>query len=197
MDTETVGHGGIVDINAHIAGYIQHHFRGTSAKSRSIGEQIDAAVFVSIFEVSAAVDNHIGGSAFGEGELEQAVIFIGGVAGFDVMVFQQDFVIVGVGGLEIVIKTAGGGVILRFAGTDSGHNCGSTCHKAEDLVGDVHVFHAGAESGTNHCTAMGRLDAGGGGLEQVADGTDVGVYILGIIDAIHGTFPFCFSLLKT
>jgi hypothetical protein len=32
---------------------------------------------------------------------------------------------------------------------------------------------------------VGRLNTGSGGLEQVADGTDVGVYILGIVHMSH------------
>ena len=100
------------------------------------------------------------------------------------------------GRLEIVIEAAGGGVILRLTGGNGGHHRGGAGHKAEDLVGDVDILHSGTESGADHSAAVRRLYTRGGGLKQMADGTDIGIYILGKIYAVHNTSPFIIIVIK-
>lgn len=117
------------------------------------------------------------------GEAEDTQIFRGGVAFLHAAVLQIDLVIVRAGNFKIVVKDAGGANIVRFHAGAKGHHTGAACPEAEDPVRVVNVLHALSEHRGDHGSTMGGLDTGSRGLQQMADGADVGIDILGVI---HG-----------
>ena len=123
------------------------------------------------------------GRPLGVAEAEHAPVAAGGMGLQDAAVLQKDLVEVGLRGLQVMVEEAGALHVAQRRG--AGHQDGMAGGEAEDLVGEVAVLHAGPEHGLHQGRAVGRLDRGSGGLEQMADGADIGVYILGKVSGMH------------
>ena len=153
---------------------------------------IQEAVFILPCGAVAHIHRHVCAFPAGIGQFKYAVVAAGGVLFPDIGILQQDLIVVGPCHLKIVVKAAGGGHIVRSAAQNRGHHHGAARGKAKNFVGEVAVLHTCPKNGGDDGGAVGGLGIGSGGLKQMADGTDVGVYILGIVNGMHKKAPHIF-----
>ena len=181
-----IGHGHIKALHLSFANV--KHGADRMLKFR-LSLDIQEAVFILPCGAITHIHRHVCPFPAGIGKFKYAVVAADGVLFLNIAIFQQHFVVVRPCHLKIVVKAAGGGHIVGSAAQNRGHHHGAACGKAENLVGKIAVLHTGPENGGNDSGTVGGLGIGGGGLEQMADGTDIGVYILGIVNGMHKKAP--------